>query len=381
MAPLTPSARQALADLRGLLRAANDPAALPPTGLESDEAARAWAAPMSAKVASLRAKAAAGLHAAQQAQQRGEGGADPVWRLVDDAFQKLEAELAGSAALKARLAEGRRSMAAKAERVVQECVSVDVHTAGGAGEAALSAAGLQRLKVELPLWIVGWADYAQGAYEVDLHRLVERLWEGREGALPVPRPRFAALAPPAPPAPPEFPRVTQRLDLEGVGGVLKHARAGLYGLMSIGVLFGLRPTGGGGSASPLVTLGMLAAGVAAVAFGYVQHRNEQAARVERFEAEVSKRAELAVKAVLSTWYDRQNDKLTEHYTGALHDRRAELVRWYTTEAAPRKARAEADAAARRAAGEASRKQAADLERQLRDLEKAEVALKALLEAA
>jgi hypothetical protein len=243
---------------------------------------------------------------------------------------------------------------------------------------ALSPAGLQRLKKELPLWIVGWADYAQGAYEVDLHRLVERLWEGREGALPVPRPRFAGLTPPAPPPPPEFPTVTQRLDLEGIGGVVKHARAVLYGAMSVGVIFGLRPSSGGG---PLVTVLMVLAAFAAVAFGYVQHRNEQAGRVERFEAEVAKRAEQAVKAVLSTWYDRQNDKLTEHYTAALHERRAELVRWYTTEAAPRKARAEADAAARRATAEASRKQAAELERQLRDLEKAEAALKALLEAA
>jgi hypothetical protein len=379
--PLSAAARQAISDLRGLLRAANDPALLPPAAIDTDEAAREWAGPVAAKVAALRAKTAAGLAAAQQGQQRVDAGGDGAWRLVDDAFLKLEAELAGSSALKVRLSEGRRSMAAKAERVVQECVSVDVHTTGGKGVAALSPAGVKRLKDELPLWIVGWSDYAQQAYEVDLHRLVDRLWSGREGELPVPRPRFAPLPQAAPPPPPDFPTITQQLDLDGFGGVLQRARGLLYGAMSVGVLFGLRPTGGAGGASPLVTAGMVAAGLAAVAYGFVQHRNEQAARIERFEGEVARRAEQAVKAVLTTWYDRQNDKLLEHFAGAMHDRRAALVRWYAVEVAPRKARAEADAADRRSAAEASRKQAVELERTLRELERAEAAFKALLGAA
>jgi hypothetical protein len=129
---------------------------------------------------------------------------------------------------------------------------------------------------------------------------------------------------------------------------------------------------------------MVLATFAAVAFGYVQHRNERAGRVERYEAEVAKRAEQAVKAVKAvrrTLKDRQNHKLTDHYTEALHERPAELVCWRAAEAAPRKTRAEAVAAARRAAAEASRKQATELERQVRDRDNPESALKALLEAA
>jgi len=168
--------------------------------------------------------------------------------------------------------------------------------------------------------------------------------------------------------------VSQTLDLEGLGGVLKHARALLYGAMSLGVIFGLRPSS---ATEPSTKLLMGMAAVAAFAFGYVQHRNEQAGRVERFESDVAKRAEQAVKSVLNTWFDRQNDKLLEHYTAELHERRRALVQWYRVEVSPRRARLELDAGERRAKAEAARRQSSELERLLRDLEKAEASVKSL----
>ena len=95
-----------------------------------------------------------------------------------------------------------------------------------------------------------------------------------------------------------------------------------------------------------------------------------AARIERFEADVGKRAEQAVKSVLMTWYDRQNDKLLEHCTVQLHERRRQLVEWYCAEVAPVRARDAAAAAQRKLAAEAARRQVADLERQSRDLSRA-----------
>lgn len=376
--PLSPPVRAALTDLRTGLRAANDPALLPAMSIDTDEDARAWAAGVAPRLKALRAQTASALAAAQQAAAaEPAAGGDAGLRLAEEAFAKLEGELVAGTALKVRLAEGRRSMASKAERVVQEQLNVEVQRTGGKGVAALEAGGVARLREELPRWILAWADYAQQAYEVDTHRLIDRLWAGRDGDVAVPRPRFAPLSLPAAPPAPEFPTVTQSLDLEGLGGVLKHARAVLYGAMSLGVIFGLRPssaTGAGGTAL------MAAAAVAAFAFGYVQHRNEQAGRVERFEGEVARRAEQAVKAVLATWYDRQNDKLLEHYTNELHERRRALVQWYRVEVAPRKLRLDTDAADRKAKAEKARRDQAELERQVRELDKAEAALKPLLGA-
>jgi hypothetical protein len=374
MSTLSPPVREALRELGSSLRGLGDPTLLAPATLDTDAAARAWAAGVAPRLRALAQRRAAEKAQAEAAAAPEPPGAVDPWKAVDDAFVKLEAEMVGSPALKARLAEGRRSMASKAERVVQEHLSARVELVGARASAGLDPEGVRALQDALPGWVLGWAEYTAGAYAVDWHRLVDRLWTGKDGELPVPRPPVAPLALPGRPEAPAFPTVHQTLDLEGLGGVLKHARSVLYGMMSLGVVFGLRA---GSGVSPLV-LGALALGAAGL--GYVQHRAERASRIERFEAEVARRAEAAVKAVLSAWYDRQNDKLLEHFTAELHERRAALIAWHRAEVAPRRARDERAAAARRAAVEAARKQLAELERGQRELDRAQAALRPLLEA-
>ena len=370
--PASPAVRDALRELASSLRPLNDPSLIPPAQLDSDAEARAWAAPVAAKLRAQQMQHAGQMARVQQVLAAAEAPPAPdLWRAVDDAVAKIEAELAGSPALKARLAEGRRSMAAKAERVVQEHLSVQVELVGERASAGLDPEGLRALQAALPGWVLGWADFTRGAYAVDWHRLLDRLWMGKDGELPVPRPQLAELSlPPLPPAP-DFPTVHQTLDLEGIGGLLKHARSGLYGLMSLGAIVGLR-SGAGVHPGALVALALGAA-----ALGYVQHRNERSARVERFEAEVARRAEQAVKAVLTTWYDRQADKLLEHFTAELHERRAAVMAWHRAEVAPRRARDLAAAAARKAQVDAARGHKAELDRIGRDLDRAAAAMKAL----
>jgi hypothetical protein len=388
LSSLTPAVRAAAGDLRSAGRALQAPELVPPTGFESDEALTAWARTAAERLKRRRTQQRTAIAQARAtATTDALSGRHDPWRRVDDAFQKLEAEFTSSSALKARLAEGRRSMSSKAERVVQENLSARVTLTGNRAEAALDPEGVSTLQDALPRWVLGWADYSQRAYEVDLHRMMDRLWLTREGSLPVPRPTFPAL--PAPPLPqaPAFPTVSQTIDLEGIGGVVKHARSVLYGVMSIGVLSSLhgRMAGSAGGGEPLMSDGaakllIAVAAVAAVAFGYVQYRAEQSARIERFEGDVGKRAEQAVKSVLSTWYARQNDKLLEHCTAQLHERRRALVQWYQDEVAPLRARDEAERAQEKRVAEDARRQLSDLERQTRDLDRAAAAMKKLLEA-
>lgn len=374
----SPPMRGALNDLRASVRTLGDPSLVPPTSLDSDDAVRRWAQPVAPRLAQHRARHDAAITRARH-QLDAAQAAEPfdVWRQVDDAFSKLEAEFASSPALKARLSEGRRSMSAKAERVVQENLSASVELTGNRAEAALDPSGVRTLQDALPRWVLGWADYSLRAYEVDLHRLLDRLWLARDAELPVPRPTFSPLPSPRLPKAPDFPTVTQTIDLEGIGGVVKHARSVLYGVMSLGFIFGLRSASSSGGGMNVV---MVVAALAAVAFGYVQHRSEQSSRIERFEADVGKRAEQAVKSVLSTWYDRQNDKLLEHCAAQLHERRSQLVLWYRTDVAPRKARHAAEAVQRKAQADAARKQLAELDRQSRELDRAEGAVKRILGA-
>jgi hypothetical protein len=222
--------------------------------------------------------------------------------------------------------------------------------------------------------VLGWADYGYQAYAVDLHRITERLWLRRGGALPVPAPTIVPLELPAAPRPPEFPTITQTADLEGMGGIFKHARSILYGVMSMAFLFGLRS----GDNQQYFLMAMPFVAIGAAIYGYIQHQSERAARVERFETDVARRAEQAVKDVLRTWYDRQADKILDHAVAQLHQRRATLVHWYQTQVLPAKQRAEQTT--RNAQDEASKAQSqlGVLQRRKADHAKAKAALAAVL---
>ncbi len=375
----SPALKDTLRTLATAARAMGKADLIPPASLRDDEAIRAWVTEHAdafkkarrahaRELAICEAKVAAGKAAR-------DGGNVAAWRALDDAVSKLEGELTSMSSLKARLAEGRRSMTAKAARVVEEHLNVSAEVVGGKIEGSLEPAGVQRLQAELPQWVLGWADYGYKAYAVDLHRITERLWLRRSGALPVPAPAIAPLELPDAPRAPEFPTITQTADLEGMGGIFKHARSILYGVMSMAFLFGLRS----GDNQKYFFMAMPFVAIGAAIYGYMQHQSERGARVERFEADVSRRAEQAVKDVLRTWYDRQADKILDHAVAQLHQRRATLVQWYQTEVLPAKQRAEQ--ATKTAQDEASRAQSqlGMLQRQQADHAKAKAALASVLD--
>lgn len=146
--------KDALRTLSTAARAMGKADLIPPVSLRDDEAIRAWIAANAdafkqarrthaRELAVCEAKVAAGRSAR-------DGGDVAAWRALDDAVNKLEGELISMSSLKARLAEGRRSMTAKAARVVEEHLNVQAEVVGGKVEGSLEPAGLQRLQAELP---------------------------------------------------------------------------------------------------------------------------------------------------------------------------------------------------------------------------------------
>lgn len=372
------SLKDALRHLAAAARAIGEANLIPPVSLRDDDAIRAWAQERADTFKQARrahARELAICEAKVAAGRAARGGGDvAAWRALDDAVNKLEGELNSLSNLKARLAEGRRSMTAKAARVVEEHLNVSAEVVGGRVEGALEPAGVKRLQSELPQWVLGWADYGYKAYAVDLHRITERLWLRRDGTLPVPAPVIAPLELPAAPQAPEFPTITHTADLEGMGGIFKHARSILYGVLSVAFLFGLR-SGDNQQyfymALPFVLFG-------AAIYGYMQHQSERGARIERFETDVSRRAEQAVKDVLRTWYDRQADKILDHAVAQLHQRRATLVQWYQREVSPAKQRAEQATKTAQEEAAKAQSQLGTLQRQKTDHQKAKAALVTIL---
>jgi len=371
---LSASVRSALRDLQSAARNLGDPKLAPPTRLSDDEEVRAWASEHASGFKSARRQHAQELAMAQAQVAAGRmakgGTSEAAWRSLDEAVAKLEAELTSASSLSARLGEGRRSMTAKAERVVQENLNAVVTVSGGRVEAGLDTTGVSRLRDELPRWVLGWAEYGYRSFEVDLHRSIERLWTRRMGDLPLPPPELPPLELPPAPKPPDFPTITQTADLEGVGGIFKHARSALYGVMSIAFLFGLRS----GEYQEMFTMAMPIVALAGLGFGYMQNRSEQATRLERFETDVARKAEQAVKDVLRTWYDRQADKLREHAVVQLHERRLSVVAWYKTEVLPTRRRIQSEAEQRTAAAQAAQGKLGRLQQTQRDHDRAKAAL-------
>ena len=375
----SPVLKDALRTLGTAARGMGKADLIPPVSLRDDEAIRAWITANADAFKQARRTHARELLVCEAKVTAGRSARDgshvAAWQALDDAVNRLEGELNSMSSLKARLAEGRRSMTAKASRTVEENLNVRTAVVGGKVEGSLEPAGVQALQAELPRWVLAWADYSYKSYAVDLHRITERLWLPRTGTLPVPAPTIAPLALPAPPRAPEFPTISQTADLEGMGGVLKHARTMLYAAMSLAMMFGLRTNE---EYETLFQGFMFVVLVFAILYGVQQYKADKAARIERFETDVSRRAEQAVKDVLRTWYDRQADQLLDHAVAQLHQRRATLVQWYQKEVLPAKQRAEQATNTAREEASKAQSQLGMLQRQKADHEKAKAAIASVL---
>lgn len=358
-----------LRELRGAAQALGRADLAPPADLSDAAAAAVWARSTAPAWIEARRENARSLARAEALLEAPVGEGDP-WRDLDEALRALEGELLRSATLRERIAEGRRSMSAKAEKVVQENLNPLVELRGGRLVAAMDPEGLQRLRAELPQWVAGWTAYSWQAWQVDLQRLVERLWSPTRGELPVPPPTMRPLELPAAPPPPDFPELTASADQPGVTGILRHARSALYGVMSLGFLFGLRGQSGESGMTPI----MIGAALAAVGYGYVQSRAERLQHRERLTSEIQRRAEQAVQSVLRTWYDRCNDRIQESASQQLHQRRAELVAWVRDEVEPRRLEAAQDRRRRQEEARKAREGLSKIQAAKREYERAKQAL-------
>ena len=126
--------------------------------------------------------------------------------------------------------------------------------------------------------------YAFDFIDYDRSKLIEQLWKPREGDLPVPPPVIRSLDLPT------FdwrrekdgieirPVSVERRTKGGVGSILTKGRSALYGLLSVGFLFGvnLRGTKDLGAWEYLLLAGIF---VGAMTMGWIQTQNEREVEV------------------------------------------------------------------------------------------------------
>jgi hypothetical protein len=182
---------------------------------------------------------------------------------------------------------------------------------------------------------------------------------------------FAQLKPPAITSEIAFPDVAIARDVGGLAsGVLRNARSIAYGALSLTFLFGVART-----SIPWWTY-VVGFG-AAVAIGVVMTNDERLNDRKRLQAEARQKAEQATWEATRQWLDRMADKLGEHIRTELHDRRSELVRWWTTQVKPRAEAATAAAAEAKARADQARLALPRLQDRKRTLAEAQAALDAV----
>jgi hypothetical protein len=175
-----------------------------------------------------------------------------------------------------------------------------------------------------------------------------------------------------------FPTIHLERDRTGLGGgMLRHGRSVLYGLLSVTALFGLRRGGGEEGMDPMF-VAMLAIGVpAAVFYGYLQAQSARSQERERLAEQARNKAEQATREVLRTWLDRCSDKINAAAQEQLLERRTAFLRWYDETVLPARSRRTEAAAGQRAAAEAARKALPAAQEKVRELTRAREALAAV----
>ncbi len=295
---------------------------------------------------------------------------DRAWDRLEAACKSLDSMLMSTSNLKNRLKQGRASLDPRIEKLIAEKLEPDIHEVGSQWEATITPAGITAIRQELPAWSESWSRYAFQWEATDLEQEIEVLWRPRAGTLPVPPPSIDALkSTPFSADGLELPALTQTKEPTSLAGrVYRNARSLMYGLMSFGVLFGLR--GSGKDASPWLTLIMVAAALMAVIFGFGQARSEREREKEKLREELGKKAESAVGRAVGHWLSRVEIKIIDGAQRQMVERREDFVRWYQGEVQPARAREKKRQERAKVALTAAQQKVTNLERQIRELEAA-----------
>ncbi len=379
--------KRALRYYRDSLRRIDLPAAQAGMDINSGEALQAWLPGAQRALESGLRKAQRELAVAEAkiaaAPRAGASQGEASWKALDDACRILEQELVRPSNLRSRLDEGRRSMMPKVESMVQDRLEPDIKVRGNRLVATLDDDGIRALQEELPHWVRAWGQFVLDWLELDLERLVQRLWSPRDGDLPIQPPVFKRFKPPRVEGAPAVPRVELGRDQSSLGsGMFRHGRSILYGLLSLtflGARFGCNSSSSAeqasGDDSGVGTVLLLILGfVLAVGFGYVQAQGERRKEREKLALDARRKEEQAVRDMLRVWLDRSQDKLAESVTHQLLERRQEMVHWYREEVVPARERLRQENARRAAAAEEARRALPLARDRARDLERAREAL-------
>jgi len=262
-------------------------------------------------------------------------------------------------------------MMPRLEQATREKLVPVVTEVDGKLRAELDAAGVAALQNELPGWLKAWTEYAYRWYDTDFDRIIDDVWNPREGGLPIPAPRLPDLVAPTVAADIRFPFINlQKEQFSTIGGMFRHGRQGM--MMLLGVV-GLA----GGYELRSNPLFLSAVAIGALYVGWSQAIGERDKQYETLENDARNRAEQATRDMLRVWLDRVTDKLNEDARTQLQTRRVAFVTWYREQVVPAQEKSRATAQKTAEDVERMRRELPKLQERMRELGKVEEALKAI----
>lgn len=310
-----------------------------------------------------------------------------VWQEVDKACAKMEDLLRNPPTMKLRLDEGRRSLAANINKSLNNMLEAVVREEGtGDGEiiAEITPESLQKIEESLPSWALAWSEYSFYWVHSDLNRQIEVLWTPREGDLPFQPPQLQKFA---------LPNLQQisstfhvsnlqlRKPKTGVlGGMYRHFRTILYGVMSVGFMFGFSRSSGDKEGFGMYSVVMILAALVAVTYGYFQSIADKETEKEKLREELLKKSERMLTDAIRYWFDRAGDKMTEYLREIAHQQRQDFVKWYRQTILPAKIDMETRNEQRHIEQKKAQSEKMPLERKCEDLKQALDGLKKVQQA-
>ena len=155
----------------------------------------------------------------------------------------------------------------------------------------------------------------------------------------------------------------------------RHFRTILYGVMSIGFMFGFSKSSGETEGFGLYSVVMILAALVAVLYGYFQSIADKETEKEKLRADVLKQAERMLAEAVRYWFDRAGDKMTEYLREHCYQQRLSFVVWYRQTILPAKERMEQEKKEQLENIKKAQAEYRPLERKVSDLEQALVSLK------
>ena len=305
-----------------------------------------------------------------------------IWQDVDKACAKVEDLLRNPPTLKIRLDEGRRSLTANVNKSLHNMLIAEVKEEGsgdGFIVAEITDKSLKGIEAHLPNWALAWCEYSFDWIHSDINRQIEYLWTPRERDLPCNPPKLPKFTLP------DVRRISSTFHVSDLrtekpktgvlGGMYRHFRTILYGVMSIGFMFGFSKSSGETEGFGLYSVVMILATLVAVSYGYFQSIADKETEKEKLRADVLKQAERMLAETVRYWFDRAGDKMTEYLRESCDQQRQLFVVWYRQTILPAKERMEQEKKEQLENIKKAQAEHRPLERKVSDLEQALVSLK------